>query len=335
MLLKDNGGSPRDLQNMHVPTFTAMALFHTAIRDNKIIVSYHAPGSSSPPPEEENLEIPLEPESLSGLEKVEVNMHKSPTTGYDMGEKYNAWFSKRFGFKVILAYWGGNPRLPLGNLPGKPATDTPKTPNVMIRLLSSVPVFFSKQQTAYDIIAFNDCAPFLVISETSVDDVSGRLPGDLEMDLTKFRANIVVKGSQKAYSEDYWSELTFSSSPMTTATNPKILLTANCGRCASLNVDYKTGKPGLGPEGQVLKALQSDRRVDAGTKYSPIFGRYGFAARESEGAVLRVGDVVEVTGENEEHTKFCELLPMLLFSVLILTIDMNSLAWSFNLICLF
>ncbi len=312
MLLKNNGGSPRELENMHVPKFTAMALFHTAITDNKIIVSYHAPGSSSPPPEEENLEIPLEPEILSGLEKVDINMHKSPTIGYDMGEKYNAWFSKRFGFKVILAYWGGNPRLPLGNLPGKPATDTPKIPNAIIRSLSSLPILGRFFQPDNDIIAFNDCAPFLVISETSVDDVSRRLPGGLEMDLTKFRPNIVVKGSPKAYSEDYWSELTFNSSPTAAATKSKILLTANCGRCASLNVDYKTGKPGIGPEGQVLKALQSDRRVDAGTKYSPIFGRYGFAARESEGIILRVGDEVEVTGKNEKHTKFCELLPMLI-----------------------
>ena len=27
-------------------------------------------------------------------------------------------------------------------------------------------------------------------------------------------------------------------------------------------------------------------------KYSPIFGRYGFASKDSEGMVLRVGDVV-------------------------------------------
>lgn len=49
-----------------------------------------------------------------------------------------------------------------------------------------------------------------------------------------------------------------------------------------------------------------DRRVDKGSKYSPIFGRYGFLEPGISGAGQRiaVGDAVETYRRNEERTKF-------------------------------
>ncbi|TGO81737.1 hypothetical protein BPOR_1036g00010 [Botrytis porri] len=116
------------------------------------------------------------------------------------------------------------------------------------------------------------------------------------MDITKFRANIIISGSPSPYDEDYWGGLTFSSNsdPNSSSASPKeILLTANCGRCVSLNVDHETGTPAT-KEKEVLKLLMKDRRVDEGMKYSPIFGRYGFLGNGDmdEGKVLRVGDAV-------------------------------------------
>jgi uncharacterized protein YcbX len=299
MLLRDHGESPRKLENMAVSQIPKMCLFHTAISGNTLSVSYRAPGTTEVQPDK--LEIPLDPENFKNLERVGVNMHHSPTTGYDMGAKYNNWFSDRFGFKVILAHWGGNPRLVLGNLPGKPANQGPKSKNRITKIISSIPIISSCLEEDDDgVIAFNDCAPYLVINEASVTDVTKRLPEDVEMDLTKFRANIVVKGSDPAYAEDFWGELTLGDD------GAKVILTGNCSRCASLNVDYNTGKSGTGRDGEVLKLLQKDRRVDLGMKYSPVFGRYGFASKGSEGTVLRVGDKVAVSKKNEERTRFCK-----------------------------
>ncbi|KAJ4171215.1 hypothetical protein NW754_007361 [Fusarium falciforme] len=118
------------------------------------------------------------------------------------------------------------------------------------------------------------------------------------MDITKFRANIVVSGANEAYEEDFWSQLRIGG-------NATMKLTQNCARCSSLNVDYATGKAGKTEAGKVLKKLSQDRRVDPGTKWSPIFGRYGFlapASREAEVVVISVGDEVEVTGHNLERT---------------------------------
>lgn len=299
MLLKDHAETPRKLENMHVPSFPEMCLFHTSISGDTLTVSYTPPGSSIA--DTETLEVPLEPGNFEKLERVDVNMHHSPTKAYDMGEKYSNWFSNRFGFKVILAYWGGNPRPVLGNLPGKPATQGPKQSNSITKVLSYIPVLGGMLEGEEDgVIAFNDCAPYLVISESSVADVSTRLPDGMDMDSSKFRANIIVKTSDPAFSEDFWGELTFGEQ------GAKIILTGNCGRCKSLNVDYNTGKAGKGKDGEVLKLLQKDRRVDPGVKYSPIFGRYGFASKGSEGLVLKVGDQVSLSRKNEERTVFCK-----------------------------
>ncbi|KAL2070297.1 hypothetical protein VTL71DRAFT_13323 [Oculimacula yallundae] len=298
MLLKDDEQWPSSLENMHIAKFPTMCLFHTSIKDNNtLLVTYRRPGAESIN-QADTLEVALEPQSLDSLEPVPVTMHKSPSTGYNMGKKYNKWFSERFGFAVVFAYWGGNARPVLGNLPGKPANQGPSSRNAINRILGSIPVVSSLLAQDEESIAFNDCAPYLVINENSVADVSTRLPADVEMDLTKFRANVVVSGKSGAWSEDFWGELTFGDE------GSKIALTSNCGRCVSLNVDYQTGESGTGRDGQVLKLLSKDRRVDPGMKYSPIFGRYGFLAKGNEGGVLRVGDNVVVSGKNEERTRF-------------------------------
>ncbi|KAF4629328.1 hypothetical protein G7Y89_g8820 [Cudoniella acicularis] len=296
MILKVAEENPLKIENMHISHHANMSLFHPSIEDDKLLVRYRIPGNSEP--SEDTLEVPLEPENLEKLQKLPVNMHSSQTTAYDMGEESSNWLSERFGFKVVLAYWGGNPRPVLGNLPGKAPSEGPKSKNAISKVISQVPVVGSILGSDDDaVIAFNDCAPYLVITEKSVADVTSRLPDNIEMDLTKFRANVVVKGSDAAFEEDFWGELTFGD-------DARIILTANCGRCKSLNVDYKTGQPGAGKDGEVLKLLQKDRRVDMGTKYSPVFGRYGFASKASESKILRIGDEVVISKKNEERTRF-------------------------------
>jgi hypothetical protein len=54
----------------------------------------------------------------------------------------------------------------------------------------------------------------------------------------------------------------------------------------------------------MLKKLTKDRRVDPGTKWSPIFGRYSFLHPDSEGHVIHVGDEVVVSRKNDERSQF-------------------------------
>ena len=149
-------------------------------------------------------------------------------------------------------------------------------------------------------ITFADCAAYLVVSETSVSNVSARIAGDEEMDVTKFRPNVVVAGAETAFEEDFWAELTVGKGQI------RFLLTANCMRCQSLNVDFATGKMGTGDSGSVLKKLMKDRRVDTGAKYSPVFGRYSFVSQDSEHKSIQVGDEVVLSKISPKRTVFGE-----------------------------
>lgn len=46
----------------------------------------------------------------------------------------------------------------------------------------------------------------------------------------------------------------------------------------------------------------SDRRVDTGAKYSPVFGKYAFLKDEQANMVLSVGDQVTVNKRADERT---------------------------------
>jgi len=123
------------------------------------------------------------------------------------------------------------------------------------------------------------------------------------MEVTKFRPNIVVSGAETAFEEDFWGELTIGEQGI------KMVLTSNCVRCRSLNIDYATGSYGTGESGKVLQKLMADRRVDKGAKYNPAFGRYGFlvcnrAEEKAPTANIRIGDRVEVSKILSERSTF-------------------------------
>ena len=334
MLLKvemDKDGS-RYLKNMHVPDFPAMTLFLTELvlpddknsedQNGKIIVTYRPPSSTGK--QSKTLEVPLPPD-VQGLEELEIVMHESPTRAYNMGDRYNDWFSDCFEYPVVLAYLGKNRRRVLGSV--APSADTTREEQqgdsgkaagwlsaIQSRITfvgwnpsSTQGVGEEAGEREDDGITFADCAAYLVVSQTSVDNVSARLPGEEEMDVTKFRPNIVVSGAETAFEEDFWGELMIGEEGI------KVVLTSNCVRCRSLNVDYATGSYGTGESGKVLQKLMADRRVDKGAKYSPAFGRYGFLVRnhmhageKAPTAKIRIGDRVEVSKILSERSTFCE-----------------------------
>ena len=355
-----------DRKNMLIAEFTEMCLFTTEISftnkdgDGKLIVTFNPPtfNEFSPAQTEKScIEVPLEPDvSALALEKERVVMHSSPVVGYNMGPTYNDWFSERFGYEVILVYIGKSRREVLGSMPPKVAGRIRKARerdeqdeingtnwwSATTSSLPSIPILnrgiVEDDDPGVDQgIAFADVAPYLVISSKSWENAQARLPKGEELDISKFRPNIIVEGAEKEFEEDYWGELdifTHSTpshgdegstidgirSPLSfrnglteeqqqRSQKAKLVLTLNCARCNSLNVDYHTGKVGTGEAGKILKRLQSDRRVDPGSKYSPIFGRYGFLSRlaNNEARVtLTVGDEVEVARWNKFRTEWGE-----------------------------
>jgi uncharacterized protein YcbX len=321
----DKETNGKTYRNMHIAHDPAGALFFPTLnppsspdaKDGTINVVFSPPKDSGK--QEATLTIPLEP-SAKDLEEVEITMHKSPTKAYRMPAEYNDWFSSCFGYAVVLAHLGGNYRPILMSTPSTSAlksnTDPSSNSNnsgsgwlssmtsTAASYLPSLNASNPQSQEKPKELTFSDCAPYLIVSQTSVEALSTRLSDDSKADITKFRPNIVVSGAASAWEEDFWAELTMQ------RTGESVNFTAahNCARCKSVNIDYETGAPGKGADGKLLSVMQRDRRVDPGMKYSPVFGRYCFLGGEGdEGREVRVGDEVVVGKANEERTVFGEL----------------------------
>jgi uncharacterized protein YcbX len=274
----------------------------------KIIVTYRPPppaaAAAAGDREEvvvQRLQVPLCP-STEGLEVVQVDLYRSLTAAYKMPAEYNAWFSSCFGFDVVLAYLGDN-RRPVLRKTEDGEGRSGGGGSWVSSITKHIPYLGGGSNKAdgedEKVLTFTDLAPYLIVSETSLRDVSSRLPDGEEMEITKFRPNIVVSGDQTAYEEDFWGEIAVND-------DIRFALGNNCGRCVSINVDFQMGTAAVGEAGMVLMKLMADRRVDKGQKYSPVFGRYGFLAAGGDGLVVKVGDEVEVTKRSEERRTFGE-----------------------------
>lgn len=305
--------STGELKKMQLDTHPRCALFEQRIvpgsRDGEstVLVRYlgNQPQDAGASEDEEPLTVPLEPDT-STLEKIDVVLHDSPASAYRMGDSFDTWLSERFGVRTMLVYIGDGRRAVLGQtLPPKAAQGQQQQ-----GWISSLTSYITgPQENSAPSIGFSDVAPLLVASEASLRDVRDRLLQGEPVEMYKFRPNIVVDGEgEEPWAEDFWAELEISPSHARSEDGDSsgkntLQLTGNCVRCISLNVDYKTGKPAEGEQGNVLKRLMKDRRVDSGSKWSPVFGRYAFLdGRHTDGITVSVGDGVEVSRRNAERT---------------------------------
>ncbi|KAF2634527.1 MOSC-domain-containing protein [Massarina eburnea CBS 473.64] len=270
-------------KNMAVSRYPEMTRFFPTIDIDKgsIAITYRPVNPAQAP---RTLEVPLEP-ATSDLERFDIAMHGSPTPAFKMPGQYSAWFTECFAYDVMLVYLGENRREVLFK------------DMVVKSAPTAITSLFKPNLPSNQRITFADCAPYLVVSATSLADVSSRLPPDQPMDVTKFRPNIVIAGAPSPWEEDFWRRIRIG--------GVEIVMMHNCVRCASVNIDYETGRPGTGESGAVLKKLQKDRRVDRGAKWSPVFGRYSFwGTAKSPSQVFAVGDEVRVVEVQKERSVF-------------------------------
>ncbi|HKP68216.1 MAG TPA: MOSC domain-containing protein [Pyrinomonadaceae bacterium] len=125
-----------------------------------------------------------------------------------------------------------------------------------------------------DHVSFADGYPFLLIGQSSLDDLNTRLEDQVPMN--RFRPNFVVEGSSP-FEEDEWKRIRIGST--------EFHLVKPCARCVMTTVDQDAGvKTGKEP----LKTLSEYRNFDG----KVLFGQNLIA--ESVGGVVRVGDEVTV-----------------------------------------
>ncbi|KAG6360486.1 hypothetical protein INS49_011548 [Diaporthe citri] len=283
-----------------------MVLFSTRLEDSPdgegrdIVITWTGPeDSESSHKSGKEIRFPLQPQS-NALKKVHVDLFSATTDAYDMGDSISAWFSGYLGFEARLIHLGQNSRPVLGS--GAPHGEQavrkslPPVAHAIHRFL--IPPFLKQKSER---ISFADMGQYLVVTSESNAEVGRRLretdpsAGDVQMDITKFRPNVIVSGSPAPFDEEYWAELRFPG-------GTKMALTGNCLRCQSITVDYETGKPAADVRGQAWKKLSKDRRVDKGCSFMPVFGRYGYSPASNIGREIRVGDEAVLTRRNRDRT---------------------------------
>jgi uncharacterized protein YcbX len=243
---------------------------------NDLLVNIPKPGMEA---QFHTIRIPSrpDPEWLAANTKTgPVKIWHTDTDGYLYSEEINAPFSAFLGRDVALVYKGPTPRVLRGN----------GAPNLLGRVQST---------------GFPDVHPVLIASESSLDELNGRLKraGADPITIERFRPNIIIRGGAP-WSEDSWKTVRITgqkagSGKAVGVTSIDLDVVARCGRCQVPNVDPDTGDK---HKKQPWDTLVSYRRVDEGIQFKPCFGM--LSAPRSEGAV-EVGMKLEVWEETTKH----------------------------------
>jgi len=103
----------------------------------------------------------------------------------------------------------------------------------------------TRYATAGEITSFSDAYPFLLIGQSSLDDLNSKMEETLSMN--RFRPNMVFTGG-KPFEEDTWKSFQIHDIQFTCA--------KPCARCVVTTIDQETGKKGKEP----LLALSKYRK---------------------------------------------------------------------------
>jgi uncharacterized protein YcbX len=119
-------------------------------------------------------------------------------------------------------------------------------------------------------VSFADGMPYLIIGQSSLDDLNARLGAPVPMD--RFRPNLVFNGGLP-FVEDSWEKLKIG--------DAVFKVTKPCARCVMTTVDQQTGEKGKEP----LKTLASYRTF----QNQVMFGQNMLLL---EGNRIKIGDVL-------------------------------------------
>lgn len=129
-----------------------------------------------------------------------------------------------------------------------------------------------------NVVSFADALPFLIIGETSLNDLNAKL--DKKIPMNRFRPNFTVSGSA-AFAEDDWKRIKIGATIFHAV--------KKCARCVVTTIDQTSG---ISDGAEPLKTLAAYRLPKRSVKKKVIFGQYLIA--ENPGAEIKIGDKVEI-----------------------------------------
>lgn len=217
-------------------TLPDMALFKTSLHAGSIRINF----------KNEFLDLPAGPDdkgetvtSMVWSDSVELKL---------MDELYHNWFSERLGKKCKLVYF----------------------PESNLRLVDQE---FAKNNEQ---VSLADGYPFLIIGESSLEDLNSRLSTPVPMN--RFRPNFVFAGGQP-FEEDSWRNFSIGRN--------RFVGLKPCARCAIPTINQDTSEKGVEP----IATLATFRRRN-GNVY---FGQNLVAIDHNE---VRVGDSIIIESFN-------------------------------------
>lgn len=188
-------------------TFPALAMMQTSISDGQLVI--RAAGEDDP------LMLELKP---TGPATLKVEVWDDLCDAVHVSLQADQWFSERLDRKVRLVY------MPDASL-------RPVDPDYALQ---------------DEITNFGDGYPILMIGQSSLDDLNGRL--QVPVPMNRFRPNIVFTGG-RPYQEDGMKHFQIA--------GMDFFGVKPCGRCVVTTIDQETGVAGKEP----LSTLASYRTV--------------------------------------------------------------------------
>jgi len=215
-------------------THPQLALIKTKINGNKLILG-HKTKEITP------LVIPIHHESA---ETVIVSIWQDLVEARIVGKYADEWLSDTLGVKCRLVYMHD------------------ETQRWVDRAYAA----------DNEIVSFADAYPFMMIGQSSLDDLNNRLEEKLPMN--RFRPNFVFKGGDP-FDEDKWKKIKIG--------NVVFSLVKPCSRCVTTTVNQDTTEKNEEP----LKTLSTYRSVN-----NKIY--FGQNLLHEENGMVKVGDEIEI-----------------------------------------
>jgi uncharacterized protein len=188
------------------------------------------------------LTIPI---NVEAGESRKVTIWDDAVEAIEPDPTYSQWFSDHLGFKCRLVFF----------------------PEINIRDVDPKYVFNQEQ------VSLADGYPYLIIGQSSLQDLNNRLEVPVEM--KRFRPNFVFTGGE-AFEEDSWKEFSIGSG--------KFKGVKNCARCVLITVDPQTGEKGREPLSMLSTYRKRENKI--------FFGQNVIALSENkiyEGDEIRLG----------------------------------------------
>lgn len=190
---------------------------------------------------DDELAVPFQPHTSDDLE---LKIWDDTVSGLEVSFAHSEWFSQRLNTSCKLVFFPeNNPRL----VDSLYAIDNDHT-------------------------SLSDAYPFLVIGQSSLDNLNEKLREPVPID--RFRPNFLFSGGEP-FEEDFWRELTIGTN--------KFVGVKPCSRCVIPTINQTTGEKGIEP----LKTLATYRQRN-GKVY---FGQNLIARDHQE---VHVGDEIRV-----------------------------------------